>query len=138
MNMKKILVIDDNDFTRILMQDVLQLVAPQAEVIEAADGREGISAAQASQPDIILLDGRMPHMNGDAVAETLRQLPETQQIPLVAVTSEHPDSLLAQNLRKFCDVFMPKPVNIDTLRNLLQTYGFSPSQSRILLGYSAD
>jgi CheY-like chemotaxis protein len=57
-------------------------------VFAAHTGAEGISLVARRRPDLIVLDLRMPEMDGFKVLEELRARPETAQIPVVVVTSE--------------------------------------------------
>ena len=83
---KRILLIDDEEtFTRYLK---LNLEATGAyEVRTEHRGQQGLAAARAFHPDLILLDIVMPDMDGIAVAEQLTADPRTQQIPIVFLTA---------------------------------------------------
>lgn len=86
---KKILVIDDEadirEIVRLLLKD------EGYEVIEAANGQEGILKAQNEKPDLIVLDIMMPGINGFEVAKHLKDDPNTKNIPIIIL------SVLAQD-----------------------------------------
>ena len=84
--MSRILYIDDEADIREVAQMALEL-DPDLEVRSCATGAEGIEAAMAWQPDLILLDVMMPVMDGPAVFESLRGAPETAAIPVVFITA---------------------------------------------------
>jgi len=60
---------------------------PEFEVRACASGAEGIEAATAWQPDLILLDVMMPVMDGPTVLQRLSEIPETRAIPVVFITA---------------------------------------------------
>ncbi|HEY6584449.1 MAG TPA: response regulator [Gaiellaceae bacterium] len=83
--MTKVLVVDDEPPIRLLCR--VNLEAEGMEVLEAADGEEGLATARAEKPDVVLLDVMMPGMDGWQVAEQLFESDETNQIPLVFLTA---------------------------------------------------
>jgi CheY-like chemotaxis protein len=84
-NRRRVLVIDDDEAARY----VFRQLAPrtQWQVIEAANGNEGLQRAQADQPQVIVLDLRMPGLDGFAVLERLSDDPATQHIPVIVATA---------------------------------------------------
>jgi two-component system cell cycle response regulator DivK len=105
-----ILIVDDNDRNRKLARDVLK--AAGLRTIEAASGREGIALAAERGPDVILLDLRLPDMDGTDVARRLLDGAHTRGIPIVALSAlhhaDHDDQLLAAG---FAGV-LAKPIDI--------------------------
>lgn len=86
MDKKHILIIDDDDMLRRLFGGVLTTAG--FEVIYAANGDEGRETARRLQPDLILLDIRMPGSDGYTIARRLREEKETANIPVVFLTNE--------------------------------------------------
>ena len=80
-----VLIVDDNDKNRKLARDVLR--AGGLRTIEAADGARGLALAAESLPDVILLDLRLPDMDGGEVARALRDGVRTGLIPVVALSA---------------------------------------------------
>ncbi len=87
----KILIIDDEDDTRCIVGMSLGLLG-QAEVIEAASGREGLLKAAEELPDVIVLDLMMPDMDGAETLCGLRRNPATENIPVIFLTIKPDDS----------------------------------------------
>jgi CheY-like chemotaxis protein len=114
-NMKAILVVDDDYTIRSGIKTIMACLFPAINVLEAANGQEGVIIAQNEQPDMILLDENMPVMSGYETAKTLRQLPLTCQIPLIGISGNNPNDLTTQNLRQLCDAWLPKPFSPDDL-----------------------
>ena len=79
------LIIDDNDRNRKLARDVLGAAGFQT--LEAATGAEGIGLAAAHVPDVILMDLRLPDMNGTDAARILKDMEGTAHIPVVAMSA---------------------------------------------------
>jgi CheY-like chemotaxis protein len=86
-NIDRILIIDDQPDSTRLLQELLQEHG-HYRVFAAHTGPEGISLVARRQPDLIILDLRMPDMDGFAVLNELRTRPETASIPVVVVTSD--------------------------------------------------
>ena len=80
-----VLIVDDNDRNRKLAGDVLRLA--QFRTLEAATAAEGMALASEHLPDVILMDLRLPDMDGTEAARILRAEPRTSRIPIVAVTA---------------------------------------------------
>jgi two-component system cell cycle response regulator DivK len=80
-----VLIVDDNDRNRKLTCDVLRLA--RFRTIEAATAAEGIALASEHLPDVILMDLRLPDLDGAEAARMLRAEPRTSRIPVVAVTA---------------------------------------------------
>jgi len=85
MTKKKILVIDDNadfcEITRLYLHHTWRY-----RVLTAQNGREGIDLAKKHKPDVILLDIKMPVMDGGKVAEFLMEDSSTSNIPIIFLT----------------------------------------------------
>jgi two-component system, cell cycle response regulator DivK len=80
-----ILIVDDNDRNRKLAGDVLRLA--RFRTLEAVTAAEGIALAAEHLPDVILMDLRLPDLDGAQAARILRAEPRTSRIPVVAVTA---------------------------------------------------
>ena len=105
-----VLIVDDNERNRRLARDVLQ--AGGFRTVEAASGGEGVSAAAANLPDVILMDIRLPDMDGTEAARRIKDDPRTARVPIVALTSlamkGDRDALLAAGF----DGYLEKPISV--------------------------
>jgi len=105
-----VLIVDDNEKNRKLARDVLR--AAGLRTLEAARGEEAITLATDHQPDVILLDLRLPDMNGTDVARELRCGAKTGGIPIVALSAStfawSSDRLLAAGF----DGYLQKPIDV--------------------------
>ena len=84
LGMKTVLIADDSASGRELLRIVLEMSGYR--VVEAADRRETIDAAQRNRPDLIILDLHMD-MEGFAVIRELRDVPGLAVVPIIALTS---------------------------------------------------
>jgi two-component system cell cycle response regulator DivK len=80
-----VLIVDDNDKNRKLARDVLRVAGLQT--LEAASGAEGMALAAERLPDVILMDLRLPDIDGTEAARRLGDEPLTASIPIVALSS---------------------------------------------------
>lgn len=85
MNPKKVLIVDDEEFVRQLIQIKLKFCG--IETVEAGNGVEAIEKAVSERPDLILLDVMMPKMNGFEACQRLKANPETSHIPIIMLTA---------------------------------------------------
>ena len=118
--MKQILVVDDDADLRQTVRFLLMLEMPDVMVLEAPNGEEAITLALANCPDLILLDGNMPVMDGGKTATALRRMPETHSIPLVAISAEGGDSPILRQLHTLCDISLPKPFSCEDLMSVIR------------------
>jgi two-component system, cell cycle response regulator DivK len=105
-----VLIVDDHEKNRKLARDVLR--AAGLRTLEASRGEEAISVATDNRPDVILLDLRLPDMNGTEVARQLRSGKGTGKIPVVALSASayawSSDQLLAAGF----DGYLRKPIDV--------------------------
>ena len=114
--MKKILVIDDKHDNLVTIQAVLKSSMPVVNVITAQSGLDGLKLAREEQPDTILLDIKMPDMDGYEVCRRLKADPELHIIPVIMLTAIMTDTESRVNgLELGADAFLTKPINADEL-----------------------
>lgn len=108
-----ILYVEDDPVARLLVQRVL--AAEGYQMLEADDGLSGIELARQHHPDLILLDVNIPNMNGYAVSTRLKALPETRDIPIIALTANIMEGDRPRALSAGCDGYISKPIDVDVL-----------------------
>ena len=102
-----ILIVDDVPLNRELMFGYFE--GSRHRLLYASGGYEGVEMAKKFHPDLILMDMRMPDIDGHAARKLIREHADLQSIPMVAVTAS---SLLAEelNLRKVFEGYLRKPL----------------------------
>jgi len=111
---KTILIVDNDDDVRLAMAAVLN--HDGYHVVEAENGASGVEVAQRVLPDLVLMDIRMPWMNGVEAAERLRADERTRDIPVIAVTGElRTDTAEARRAEGLFDSIIWKPVTATML-----------------------
>ena len=110
--MAKILTIDDKEDNLILLKALLTSLIPGCAVIEARSGRTGMEKAIEQQPDAILLDIRMPEMDGYEVCRQLKADETTRHIPVIMLTAiDRNSSHKVMGLESGADAFLTKPID---------------------------
>ena len=117
-NYPVVLIVDDHDDTREMLKTLLGMVGCHA--IEAEDGEQALNAAETAHPDLILLDMKMPRLDGLTVTRLIRSHPNLHEVPIVAVTGNATPQFLAEVLRAGCNYFLVKPIDFDRLEELIQ------------------
>lgn len=93
---KRVLIADDNKSVRKAIRSILNMKWPDLEVCaETSDGRETVNAASELQPDLLILDFRMPELNGVEVASILRKKAPRAKTLLFTMYSDHVGEALA-------------------------------------------
>lgn len=105
--MAQILVIEDEEHIRSELTDWLHFEGYA--VCEAADGQQGIKAAKAYKPDLILCDIAMPMMNGHEVLVELRSDPLLRQTPFVFLTAAAGREAMRKGMNMGADDYLTKP-----------------------------
>lgn len=120
---KTILVVDDEEDLRQSVADALE--SQGYRVVVAADGREGIDDAVTHLPDLILVDYRMPEVDGVQFLRNLRAHEEVKNTPVMIVTVDPQLELRKSATDLGIQGFLVKPFSMSELvqcvRNLLQT-----------------
>lgn len=104
----RILIVDDGATNRIVLK--VKLTAAFYYPMLASTGAEGIRLARNEQPDIILLDLKLPDMGGVEVLRRLRADPVTRAIPVIVVSAAGDTSARIAALQAGADAILPKPV----------------------------
>jgi len=111
--MAKILIVDDDAALREVVR--LSLESAAYEVLEAANGKEGVDLANRLLPDLILCDVRMEHMDGYDTLSALRQNTVTASIPVILMTGQADAAGMRQGMELGADDYLPKPFKLDQL-----------------------
>ncbi|MGL4552165.1 MAG: response regulator [Gemmataceae bacterium] len=109
----KILLVEDDEMNRDMLSRRLELHG--YEVIQAVDGLQGLEAARAAAPDLILMDMSLPGLDGWEATRRLKADAATRRIPVVALTAHAMSTDRAKALSAGCDDYDTKPVHLERL-----------------------
>ena len=115
-----VLIVDDNDRNRKLARDVLR--AAGFGTLEAVTAAESIALASEHLPDLILMDLRLPDLDGTEAARMLRAGPRTSGIPIVAVTALPLDATEAWLADAGFAGHVVKPIEIETFPDVVRRF----------------
>lgn len=118
---RRVLYIEDNPVNVRLVQKVLRL-RPAVELIVVGSGEDGITAAGQDAPELILLDWRLPGIQGAEVLEALTGTPATAAIPVVVFSGDSGREQVTAILRAGAAAFLPKPFDLDDLLTVVDTH----------------
>lgn len=103
----RILIVEDQDDNRRILRDLLTHAG--YELIEAANGQEGVRLAGAERPDLILMDIQLPVLDGYEATRRIKADPALRAIPIIAVTSYALSGDDAKAREAGCDDYVTKP-----------------------------
>ncbi len=118
--MKKILIVEDLEFNRDLL---VQILEEDYELLTAEDGAEAIRLAEAESPDLILMDMTLPVMDGWEATRTLKGRDDLKRIPVIALTAHAMRGDEEKARAAGCDDYLTKPIDdvrlIEKINNIL-------------------
>jgi two-component system, cell cycle response regulator DivK len=117
---KRILVVEDQADNLQILRDLLTSEGYQ--IIEAQDGEEGVRAAAAERPDLILMDIQLPLLDGYEATRRIKADPALRAIPIIVVTSYSLSGDEAKARAAGCDDFVPKPYSRRQLMAKIREY----------------
>ncbi|MCA1555925.1 MAG: response regulator [Acidobacteria bacterium] len=115
-----VLVAEDHDDTRLMFRTMLEIQGYR--VIEAADGEQAVHLAESARPDLILIDGRLPRLDGFAATRRIRELGHVGRVPIVFVSGHAEPAFLSLAREAGCDEYFVKPFSLNQLGGLLEKY----------------
>jgi len=111
--MTKILCVEDSEDNLFTLHKRLSLAGFEVKV--ATNGAEGVDWAKTLRPDLIVMDLRLPGLDGWEATRRLKGQPETKHIPIIVVTSDTSEKSREKAFAAGCDEFETKPVNFEKL-----------------------
>jgi CheY-like chemotaxis protein len=114
---EKILVVEDNPQNMRLIEMTLR--AENYTLLKATDGEEALDVATREQPDLILLDIRLPKMSGLEVTKKLRETPACSHTLIIGLTAYAMKGDKEKVIESGCDAYMSKPINTRELPGMI-------------------
>ena len=115
---KKILTVDDSASIRQMVTFTLNSAG--YDVIEAADGQEGLEMAQEKVVDLVLTDQNMPRMDGLTLIKNLRAMAPYSKVPILMLTTESGDAIKAQGKAAGATGWLVKPFDPQKLLEVVK------------------
>ena len=109
----RILYVEDDELNFRLVERIL--VADGHEVVHARDGMAGLREAGVRRPDLVLMDLRLPDMDGFDAARRMREVPSFACTPIVAVTGSVGDTERERAMGEGFAGYIEKPFRVETL-----------------------
>jgi two-component system cell cycle response regulator DivK len=119
-----VLVVEDHEDTRFMLRTILE--HDGYAMLEASDGLEGIEIAIRQHPDLVLMDGNLPRLDGLSAARRMREQDSLRDVPIVALSGHDEPEFQTAARAAGCDAYITKPLDFAefrrTLNRLLHSY----------------
>lgn len=117
---KKILIVEDNPANLKMLKLILESI--DCEILEAVDGDGALSVATEKEPDLILMDIQIPHIDGLEVTRRLRKMEAFTETPIIALTAFAMEKDEQAGLDAGCNEYMVKPFSTTKLLKIVKKY----------------
>lgn len=118
MPQKHILVVDDDQNILALVKTILS--QRDFRVSTALNGELAVSLLKQEQFDAIITDAMMPQMDGNTLAQTVKNDPKLKDLPIIMMTASKEASMVKKSFSSGCVLFLPKPFTAASLLSLVQ------------------
>ena len=115
---KKILIVDDDLDLCHILQTVFKHL--DYDSVVAVNGKEAVDLATSQLPDLILMDIMLPVMDGLQATRLIREHPNTQSTPILAMTARATSEDREECFRSGCDDFLAKPFTVKELTSIIE------------------
>ena len=116
-----VLVADDRPDDRVITRMLLESCC-DCRVVEAENGMDAVILAVSERPDLILMDLRMPGLDGYEAAARIRHDPALQSVPLVAYSAYYSFTMSGDAAEAGFDDYVRKPVTVEQMKELVDRY----------------
>lgn len=119
---KKVLIVEDNKINMLLAKTLVKKLILDCIIFEAKDGNEAVEQYKKEQPDVILMDIQMPNKNGYEATNEIRQLKDSENIPIIAITAGIMVGDKEKCLEAGMNDYLPKPIIQTDLEKMLHKW----------------
>jgi CheY-like chemotaxis protein len=124
---KTILIVDDDEKNRKLLKYILNNSGYNT--LEVADGESALAEVRKSLPDLILMDYRLPGIDGITASKLLKSEENTAKIPIIMVTASAMGGDKERILKESgCEAYISKPINIHEVLEIVKKYIGPPKE----------
>ena len=103
----------------LLAKTLIKQILPNAQIVELENGKLALEKVETTLPDLILMDVQMPVMNGYESTQAIRKLPNTAQIPIIALTAGTVVGEKEKCLESGMNDYIPKPIDKELLEKII-------------------
>ena len=116
-----VLIVEDHDDTREMLQLILTIYG--CRVLAAVNGDDAIRLAEKTLPDLVLMDMKMPRLDGLSLTRAIRSHPTLSKVPIVAMTGMVTPQFHREAVNAGCDDCLDKPIDFERLEKLVKARG---------------
>jgi len=120
--MRKIVLVEDNPLNRAVIQDIFEFDEIDAELVTVESGEEALVAARTIQPILMLMDVRLPGIDGLEATQRIKNDRETSSIEVWAITANAMKGDAQKALDAGCSEYITKPINSNDLAKKLRGF----------------
>jgi len=117
---KRVLVVEDQEDNRQILRDLL--TNGGFDMIEAENGQDAITAAEANRPDLILMDIQLPEVSGLEVTKWLKEDDDLRAIPVIAVTAFAMKGDEEKIRDGGCEAYIAKPISVASFMRTVERF----------------
>ena len=117
-----VLIVEDNKINMLLAKTLVKRIISNCTILEAKDGNEAVDRYKKEKPDVILMDIQMPNKNGYEATDEIRQLEDSGDIPIIAITAGIMVGDKEKCLQAGMNDYLPKPIIQLDLEKVLQKW----------------
>ena len=112
-----VLLVEDTEDNRFMMRRLLEMTGYR--VVEAMNGEEAVNLAKSESPNLILMDLSLPVIDGLAATRLIRQLPDLESTPIIAVSAHDTSDFQSEAIEAGCNTYVTKPIDFGELEQLI-------------------
>lgn len=113
-----VLLVEDTEDSRFMMRRLLEMAGYF--VLEARNGEEAVVVTRDQSPDVILMDLSLPVIDGLQATRLIRDLPHSQDTPIVVVSAHDMADFEAEARAAGCDQYLTKPIDFTELEQVIR------------------
>ncbi|HAR61921.1 MAG: response regulator [Candidatus Margulisiibacteriota bacterium] len=118
--MKKILIADDNTSIRKSLEFILK--RSNYAIIEAVNGQEALEKTKSDLPDLIIMDFKMPILNGWEAAKLIKSIDSLKGIPIIGYTGYASKEHIMEGMNAGCNEIIKKPIDLESMKKKVAAY----------------
>src|SRR5262249_8469102 len=126
---KRVLIVEDNHLDSALFTALLE--SQGHEVIKAGNADDGLRLARAEDPDLIIMDVKLPGMSGLEATRTLKNEDATRDIPIIVTSAYGPFADKDELQERGCDAYMPTSIEIAGFVDLIHSFLNRPAAKKL-------